>query len=260
MKITGRTSMLPHLTLNEMFKQFKEVGFDGVEVAFVDSRFEFLPNMTESFYANHVLECSEKYDLPIECVSYHCDYIYDDVKYENMKKAIRAVKLYKTDIILFSNGNIDWNGDRQKDWDKFIERTKQLVQIAEEEKVQLAMEFEPNYVCGSTADVIRMLEEVPSDYLKVNCDIGHMFLCDPDPIEAIAMLKGKVVHGHIENMQRGAHRHLPPYLGDMNLQDYIDKFKEIGFDGALAFDLYGFDYIEESKKAVPIFKKMFGNN
>lgn len=257
MKITGRTSMMPHLSIDEMFKEFKEIGFEGVEVAFVDTQFNFLPNMTEAFYANHVLECSKKYDLPIECVSYHCDYIFDDVKYENMKKAIKAATLYEAKIILFSNGNINWKGDMQKDWNTFIERTKVLVKIAEEVKVALAMEFEPGMVCGCTADLLKMFEEIESDYLKVNCDIGHMFLCDPDPIECIGKLKGKIVHGHVENMQRGVHRHLPPYLGDMDISKYIDKLKEIGFDGALAFDLYGYDYTKEAKKAIPIIKNMF---
>ncbi|MFI3324830.1 MAG: sugar phosphate isomerase/epimerase [Clostridia bacterium] len=256
MKFTGRTSMVPNFTIEEIFKEFKSIGYDGVELAMVDSKFDFLNEMTELFFAKHVVECAEKYDLPIESISYHCGYILEDQKFENLKKAIKATPLYGAKILITSNNMIDWKDYKEEYWDIFIERTKELVKIAEEVDVIFAMEFEPSMICGCTAHVLKMFEAIPSDHLKANCDIGHMFLCDPDPLHCIEQLKGKIAHAHVENMRRGIHRHLPLDKGDMNVKEYIDKLKEVGFDGAIAYDLYGYDYIEESIKAIPIIREM----
>ena len=89
-----------------------------------------------------------------------------------------------------------------------------------------------------------------------NLDIGHVFLCDPNPIEAIASLEGKIAHCHVENMLRGVHRHLPPYKGDMCMRTYLEKLQKAGFNGAAALDIYEGDYEEQGKASVEYLKKL----
>jgi sugar phosphate isomerase/epimerase len=108
--------------------------------------------------------------------------------------------------------------------------------------VILADEFEPGFILGSTADLHRLFQAIPSPNLMANLDVGHVFLCDPDPMEAIASLKGKIAHVHIENMEAGVHRHLVPQEGDMDMTAYLKALRDTGFDGALALDLYEQDY------------------
>lgn len=61
--------------------------------------------------------------------------------------------------------------------------------------------------------MLRAFSEVGSPVLKANLDIGHVFLCDPDPMDAIARCKGLIAHAHLENMKTGVHNHLVPYEG-----------------------------------------------
>ncbi|MFI3236681.1 MAG: sugar phosphate isomerase/epimerase family protein [Lachnospiraceae bacterium] len=257
MKLTGRTMMKYSLAMEDRIAALKDCGYDGIELCFVDESFQFISDFTKKEYADYILSCCKKHEITIESVSFHCGYIFDDVKYEQLKLAIKAAPLYGVKTLITSNSGKRWECDQDADWDIFIERTRVLVGLAEEADIILAMEFEPGMVCGTTAELHKMFDAVPSDHLMANLDLGHVFLCDPDPIAAILSLKGKVAHAHIENMLRGVHRHLPPHLGDMYLPDYINALKDIEFDGAMAFDLYGFGYIKESKKAVPMIKGMF---
>ena len=53
---------------------------------------------------------------------------------------------------------------------------------------------------------------------------------------------GRIAHGHIENMAKGVHCHLPPWTGDMDLGAYLQALAAIDFHGPLALDLYNEDY------------------
>ena len=73
-------------------------------------------------------------------------------------------------------------------------------------------------------------------------DIGHAFLCDPDPLAAIRELGSRIVHAHLEDMRRGVHDHRLPGDGDMDLGAFFRVLAETGFQGVAALDLYGYDY------------------
>jgi sugar phosphate isomerase/epimerase len=123
-----------------------------------------------------------------------------------------------------------------------VERTRELAQVAAEHGVTLAVEFEPGFIVGSTEELMRLFDAIPSPYLAANLDLGHAFLCDHNPIYSILQLRDKVVHGHIENMKTGVHEHLLPWEGDMQLYAYIAALTRVGFTGGLALDLYKHDY------------------
>lgn len=255
MKITGRTMIMSQYTTEETIKRLKSYGFDGMEFCFCDRHFEFRSDLTEEFFASHVVELSKKYDFPIYSTSYHCGFVFDDQCFENVKKAIRATPLYGVKTCITSNSPKRLYHD-QEDWELLVSRAKELAAIAEEVGVDLAIEFEPGMVCGCTADLLRLREEVGSPALKANLDIGHVFLCDPDPLQAICDSKDMVVHGHVENMWRGVHRHLAPHHGDMDLNDYFKTIADIGFDGAMALDLYQDDFEDICADAVTYLKNL----
>lgn len=257
MKISGRTMMKSSLAIEDRIAALKECGYDEIELCFGNENAQFVPEFVKKGYAEYILECCKKVDIEIECISYHCGYVFDDERFSQLKTAIEAVTYYGVNTLIICNSVKRWECNQEEDWNTFIERTKELVALAEKTGITLAMEFEPSMVCGDTAGLHKMLEAIPSDNLMVNLDLGHVFLCDPEPMEAIKSLKGKVAHAHIENMSRGVHYHLPPHLGDMDLQEYVDALKEIGFDGAMSLDLYAFDYFEQSKMAIPMIKAMF---
>ena len=99
-------------------------------------------------------------------------------------------------------------------------------------------------------DYQRLFLEIPSQNLAANVDLGHVFICDPDPLAALHQLGPKMVHGHVSGMPAGVHDHLLPREGELDLTLYLRTLREIGFDGGLALDLYKYDYEAVAPQAV----------
>jgi sugar phosphate isomerase/epimerase len=239
MKFSGRTQPLyPRYAVLDALQKIKNLGFDGVEICLeVD---ELRPDKLDDQTIAAIQHKMEALELSPVAVGYHVDYIYDDVLFELTKTAIRKTPAFGTDILIFS-GTVSHTDDDAA-WDRMVARTRQLVNLAETCGIRLAQEFEPGFIVGSTADMLRLFEAIPSSNLVANLDLGHVFLCDPDPLEAIRQLGLRIVHGHIENMATGVHNHLLPQEGDMDLSAYLKALKAVGFSGALALDLYQHDY------------------
>ncbi|MHC4788751.1 MAG: sugar phosphate isomerase/epimerase family protein, partial [Planctomycetota bacterium] len=136
-----------------------------------------------------------------------------------------------------------------------VERTRRLAAAAEENGVRLAVEYEPGFLVGDAPALERLFEEVGSPALGANLDLGHVFLCESDPLGAIRRLGPRILHCHVENMARGVHRHLPPWEGDLDLRGYLCCLADVGYAGALALDLYDVDY---AALAPPCFEHLRG--
>lgn len=244
MKFFGRTQPLSHYPIQECLAVLKRLGFDGVEVCLEHP--DLAPAGLTEDQAFTVRDRIA--ELGLTCsVSYHKNYIFNDDLFAEIKKAIQLTPAFGADVFVFAGTGKRGDAD---EWTRKIERTRELVRVAEDTGVILAEEFEPGFIVGCTADLHRLFEAIPSDHLRANLDLGHVFLCDPDPMAAIASLSGRVVHCHIENMAAGAHCHLPPWEGDMDLAQYLSALADIGYDGPLALDLYNQDYEEVGEKAV----------
>lgn len=259
MKITGRTMMLADRSVDESIACLKEIGFEGIELCLLQHDFQFRPDMVEPFFAAHTLETCKRLEIPIYSVSYHTDYIFNDSNFNNLKKSIAATPLYGIKTCIFAGAAKRIGNTMQADWALSVARVKELLAIAATHDVNLAMEFEPGMVCGNTTEFLQLRKDIADEallaHLKVNLDIGHTFLCEADPLASIAQLEGLIVHGHVENMARGVHRHLPPHMGDMVIADYFKAAYNAGFDGAFGLDLYQDDYTEVGPDAVVFLKE-----
>ena len=121
-------------------------------------------------------------------------------------------------------------------------RQKELCRIAEEYEVYLAVEFEPGFVIDNSELLLKAFDQIGSPILRMNADIGHMFLQDPAPLASIDKCGPYIVHAHLENMKKGIHNHLVPYEVDMDLTAYLQKLISVGFDGPASLDVYQYDY------------------
>jgi sugar phosphate isomerase/epimerase len=247
MYLSGRTQPLyPRYSILDALPAIKRLGFDGVEICLeID---EISPaNLTAQSIAA-IRAQVEALGLAPHVVGYHKDYIYDDALFELSKQAIRQTRAFGAGILIFSTA-VTRTGDREE-WQRLLERTRVLVSLAEDEGVILAQEAEPGFIVSATADLLRLFDAIPSDNLAANFDLGHAFLTDPDPLAAIRQVGPKIVHGHIENMHTGLHDHSLPQQGDMDLGAYLTALAEVGFTGALALDLYKYDYEAVAPEAV----------
>ena len=252
MKILARTEPMPYFPIQKCLRVISEAGFDGVEVCLESP--DLAPQTLTEETVTSVREQVAALGLSPYSVSYHKNYIYDDTQFELTKQAIQWTPVFGTDIFVYA-GTKKRTGD-SAEWELMLSRTRELVTVAETHRVVLAEEFEPGFIVGTTAELCRLFEAIPSAHLASNLDLGHVFLCDPDPIQAIHKVGDKIVHCHIENMRTGVHNHHVPQEGDMDLAEYIAALADVGFTGGLALDLYNEVYESVAGEAIAYLRKL----
>lgn len=253
MKLLGRTQPLADYPVLRALEILQGLGFDGVEICLETE--EMAPEDLTPQKVAAVRQSVIELGLQPFSISYHQDFVYSNAYYETTREAIQLTPEFGTDIFVLS-GPQKRTGD-EREWSRMVERTRGLAEVAERCGVILAEEFEPGFVVGSTSDLLRLFDEVDSPALAANLDLGHVFLCDPDPIEAIRKVGSKIVHCHIENMATGIHDHLLPHEGDMDLKLYLSALKDIGYDGPLSLDLYKYDYEVIAPEALAYLRELF---
>jgi sugar phosphate isomerase/epimerase len=244
MKLTlsGRTQMMDAYPVPEALERMKALGFTGAEICVENLTFGIRPELLDKGYLAEVSAAARSLGLAAWSYSYHADYIRNDDVLERTVRTIRLTQEAGTDVFVFSGGRSDKRADPANEWNALVDRTRILVREAEACGVRLALETEPGFICGTTAGLLRLMDELGSPALCCNMDIGHAYLCDPDPIAAIAALGDRIVHCHLEDMKRGVHDHLLPGRGDMDLPAFVEALGRTGCTGPAALDLYGYDY------------------
>jgi len=260
MIITGRPARLNHkLSFDECVRFFKKVGFDGIEFCFEDYFFHVRPDYLEDYFIKHAVELCGELGMTIASVGNHLEYVWDDDMFNFIKRTIPKVRDYGTDILITATPDFVTNYKflkRDEYYKRFTTRLAELLSIGQHHGVKIAIEPELNNLICSTDDFLNLCDEMGKDNLVCNLDIGHTFLTDLDVYDSVRRLGDKIVHSHVEGMNRGEHVHLLPGDGDMDLAKCIATMAEVGFDGALALDLYIHDYAEVAEQSVKTLREM----
>lgn len=238
MKFLARTQMLSHYSLSKALQVAYELGFDGVELCMERRDWSIIDFDADT--ARRAGDQAAGIGLTWSSLSFHQDYVYNNEKFEATKRLIPLTPLAGCKTFVFSGSGPQ--GDDTGSWNRMVGRTRDLVRVAEDSGVTIAKEFEPGFIAGSSADMLRLFDEIDSPNLCANLDIGHAFLEDDGPVDSIKKMGVKIAHCHIEGMQKGVHRHLLPTEGDIDLKSCIEALAVVGFAGGLALDLYDYDY------------------
>ena len=244
MKTGYRTSPYSKLDILTGFHKIAEAGYDGGELCLEnpDCRVEKLNGSAIA----RIKDGLARNRLGLASLSWHCNYIADDKGFQGLKKAIRITRRFECGILILSTGPIT---DRRAQWKVLISRTRELLKIAEDNAVTLAMEPEPKFVCESTDDGIRLAEETGSPRMAVNLDIGHAHITDSSVAKSILKLGKLLVHTHFEDIKDKVHKHLPPGEGDIDFGAVSRALLKAKYDGYLVADLFASDPAVAAKPA-----------
>lgn len=257
MKLAGRNHVLPKMTVTEAIRFMQNVGYDAIEFSPLRGQSGVFPEITEDFMIRHILECvKQKPGFEISALSCHANYVTDDFIYSVQERLLRCAHQYGTDIVIMSTfiPFEERENNAEKLYEQLVVKTRSLCDIAEKEGVRIAIEVEPNQLFRNLDCFFDVVEAVNSPALKLNFDVGHIYLSEPNLTDAIIRSKDYIVHGHIDNMCRGEHCHKLPWDGDIDLVDACRTLKDNGFDGTMALDLYLHDYQAVSAECVKYIK------
>jgi sugar phosphate isomerase/epimerase len=239
--IAGRNQALNQRTLEDGFRTLKAAGADAVELCHEHPAIspERMTAPDGEQFARRVGAMVAEAGLRPSAVGWHCEYVTDERNFERLLKLIPLVPAFSTDVFITCGVG---RGEAPNKAKLLVERTRALCDAAEEASVRLAIEAEPGFLVSDVDALLRLCEEVGSESLCANLDLGHVFLTESDPVGAIRRLGRRTVHCHVEGMAKGVHKHLLPWEGDLKLAPCLRALAQAGFDGALALDLHTADY------------------
>ena len=246
MLICARPQMMSlRYSMDEIIPMFREAGFDGFEFCLEDKLFHVRPDMLEDYSVSHVAGLAEENGLRISAVGCHVNFVSDDNVYAVVRKAVEKTRRFGTDIFIATSGQRSGTGGDTSGYDEMKLRLAELVRIASACGVRIALEPEPGHWIDTTASFLDLAGEFDDPpALCCNFDIGHSHLLDPDIGGSIRLLGDRIIHGHIENIAGGVHRHLVPWEGEIDLPEVLQDLSSIRFAGPLAFDFYSESYPE----------------
>ncbi|MBS7316374.1 MAG: sugar phosphate isomerase/epimerase [Clostridiaceae bacterium] len=258
MLLFGRTQMLPQYSYAEAVDFIMDSGFDGVEISVFDKQFRPREAFFAPGFAAAMRDAMARRNVRGFSVSAHMDYTETPEAFATVSNALRVAAELGSGYVIINGAIRREKEEYEAQWDAMIRKTKELAHMAGELGLKLAIEYEPGFVIDSTPLLLRALQEVGASNVGINCDIGHVFLCDADPLAAIGQSAPYILQCHVENMARGVHDHLVPWEGDMDLPAYIAKLREIGFAGGLGLDLYKYEYADVCARCAAYFRELIG--
>lgn len=117
----------------------------------------------------------------------------------------------------------------------------EITDYAESADVSVGIEFEPELLVECTDEVLTVIDEVGSDALGVNLDVGHAAVYGEDPAESVRKCAGNITGLHLEDIVgglRGKHYHKIPGEGDIDFEAVFAALDDVGYDGFATLELY----------------------
>lgn len=248
MYLAARSHIIYNRSLIEMMHLFRSMGFQGMELSLQHGNGNWLDvNYLDDYVIDKVNETSAQIGLEIAALACHQNYV-DDYTYEVEKKLLKCANKYHTAtnvVILSTFLPFEERELHTKEcYEKLYIRTKELCKIAEDQGVVIAIEVEPNQLIHNLNTFFDLVEKVNSPALKLNFDVGHIYLSEVDIFKAMERAKDYIVYSHLDNMCMGEHCHKLPWEGEIDLEAVYQKMKAEIYDGPVSLDIYLQNYEE----------------
>jgi sugar phosphate isomerase/epimerase len=127
---------------------------------------------------------------------------------------------------------------------RFAEGLSRVLNSARRNDVILAIEPEPGLLIESSREYLdfrnRFFRDDP--FIRMNCDIGHLYCVGEDPAESIRTLGDQVAHVHLEDIGKNrVHQHLTPGKGAIDFRSVFAALRDIRYTGWVTVELYPYE-------------------
>ncbi|HQK92522.1 MAG TPA: sugar phosphate isomerase/epimerase family protein [Armatimonadota bacterium] len=234
MRLGFRTAGFAAWPIERTLRALKELGYDGVEVCL--EIHELCPGTVTPERLSGVGRALAGSGLELASVSYHADGEDLTTRVPNTIRAVEMTCELGCGILIVNAERADADR-RAEQWRALVGRFRRICERAEECQVWVAVEPEPLLLVHGMDDWARLRDEVASDRLAINLDIGHCEITDDVPA-AIRRFASHIVHVHFEDIRGKVHQHLVPGEGDMDLSAVVRALREVDYDGYLTIDLF----------------------
>ncbi|KUO75835.1 MAG: hypothetical protein APF77_09190 [Clostridia bacterium BRH_c25] len=159
------------------------------------------------------------------------------------KTAIDAAAELNAPYVLVTAGCGYFDADIQTAWERSLSAMKELVAHAERKNITLVYEPLSRYSSNIVNNVFhlkRMLDLIPSDYIKGMVDTGQMALAEENVHDYPRLLGDKLAHVHL--LDATPMGHLALGEGQLPIGEYIDVLEDSGYKGWYTFEFTALQY------------------
>lgn len=267
MKLAYSTNAFKRYSLNETIRMIAEIGYEGIELLcdsphayppiFQDKEIHSFKNQIAKFRL--VISNLNAFTLYSISDVYHPSWIEDDKVSRELRitHTINCIKLAKKigakNLSTEPGGPVMGRKTNMKYLEKlFMEGLNRVVPIAEEENIKILIEPEPNLLLENSNQFLNFIDNLSTDNVGLNFDIGHFYCVEEDPAEIIYKLSEYIEHFHLADIASNRiHNHLIPGEGSINFRSVFKAIEGIGYKGFVTVELYPYQLCpkEAGKKA-----------
>jgi len=218
----------------KLFKRFKEMGFNGVEIA-LEKKGDIDYKKTLEELKKNDLECCSMCGLfgpDRDLRSPNKDWVENSKQY--IRDCIDACVELECNLfagpVYSSVGRAAFESpeDKASQWKQVVKNLKEVCKYAEEKGVDIGLEplnrFETDFI-NIASDALKMIEDVDSEMLKLHLDTFHMNIEEKSSKQAILDAGNKLYLLHGSENDRGA-----PGTGQVRWNEIASAIKKIGYD------------------------------
>ncbi|HYX56458.1 MAG TPA: sugar phosphate isomerase/epimerase [Nitrososphaeraceae archaeon] len=267
MKLAYSTNAFKRYSLNEAIRMIAEIGYEGIELL-CDTPHAYPPTFQDKeiySFKNHIakfrLDISNLNAFTLYSISdvYHPSWIEDDKASRELRitHTINCIKLAKKigakTLSTEPGGPLSGSKTNIKYLENlFMEGLNRVVPIAEQENIIILIEPEPNLLLENSNQFLNFIENLSTDNVRLNFDIGHFYCVGEDPTDLIYKLSEYIEHFHLADIASNRiHNHLIPGEGSINFRSVFKAIEAIGYKGFVTVELYPYQLCpkEAGKKA-----------
>jgi len=254
-------SMLPNkLTPRERFELAKEVGFVEVEIGTV----------TDPAMAAEIRKASDDAKVPIHSIMNQAHWRYPlssadpavvEKSMEGMKTSLDNAKLFGAETVLLVPAVVDARTRYADAWTRSQQQIRQLIPLAAERKVIIAVEEVWNKFLLSPLEFARYVDDFNSPWVKAYFDVGNVVLTG-FPQDWIRTLGKRIVKLHLKDFRwrqdPQTRQRVTEFVdlreGEIDWKEVYAALTEIGYRGSATVELRGGDkeYLAEVSRRVDL--------
>lgn len=158
--------------------------------------------------------------------------------FKQMKESIKIAKVLKSPLIRV---NVDGDGEpallNHPEWKKGM---KEIFELAQAEKILLALENPPHRKTGTIAVIEKILNALPELFLTF--DTGNWIVAGEHPADAAARFFDRIGYLHLKDirfMGEGGYLHCEPGIGGLDFHPLVAYIKETGYEGPVVLEFPG---------------------
>lgn len=155
-------------------------------------------------------------------------------------------------LVSLWSGSADDDAPSEQLDERLAESLGAVCARAADKGVVIGFEPEPGMYVEDMATFARIEARVAHPALRLTLDVGHAHLTEAAGAEAtIREWAPKVVNVHVEGMRRGAHDHLVPWEGDLDVRGAVAALRASGYRGPATLELsrHSYDAVRVARKA-----------